>query len=229
MKRHEDLIRDVPLLARLPEADLRALASRGHVRAYDAGDTIFREGAPGDSLYVVIEGSVRIALHSTEGEEATVAVLGPGEFVGDLALLDGRPRSASAIASQPTKTLIVTRHDFIEWLSGRSSAALALLEALSLRVRRTDEALTDLAFLDLPHRLAKRLLRLATLYQETQAPGVAAGKVRLRVTQSELASMLGVSRESVNKQLNLFAREGWIELGRGSVTLVDSEALRTFA
>lgn len=229
MKRHEDLIRDVPLLARLPEVDLRALASRGHVRTYDAGDVIFREGAPGDSLYVVIEGSVRVALHSAEGEEATVAVLGPGEFVGDLALLDGRPRSASAIASQPTKTLIMTRDDFIEWLSGRSSAALALLEALSLRVRRTDEVLTDLAFLDLPHRLAKRLLRLATLYPEAQAPGAASGKVRLRVTQSELASMLGVSRESVNKQLNLFAREGWIELGRGSVTLVDSEALRTFA
>jgi CRP/FNR family cyclic AMP-dependent transcriptional regulator len=228
-KEHEALIRDVPLLARLPASDLRALASRGRVRTYPAGAVIFREGAPGDSLYVVIEGSVRVALHSAAGEEATLALLGPGEFLGDLALLDGRPRSASAIASQPTKTLVVTRSDFIAWLSGRVSAALALLETLSMRVRRTDEALADLAFLDLPHRLAKRLLDLAAAHPEMQAGGAVSEKARLRVTQNELASMLGVSRESVNKQLNLFAREGWIQLGRGSVTLVDPEALRTFA
>jgi CRP/FNR family transcriptional regulator/CRP/FNR family cyclic AMP-dependent transcriptional regulator len=229
MREHEDLIRDVPLLARLPAEDLRALASRGYVRRYGAGALIFREGAPGNSLHIVIEGSVRVALHSATGEEATVALLGPGEFLGDLALLDGRPRSASGIASQRTKTLVVTRRDFTEWLSGRPSAALALLEALSLRVRRTDEALTDLAFLDLPQRLAKRLLNLASAHPEIQAGGEASTRVRLRVTQSELASMLGVSRESVNKQLNSFAREGWIELGRGSVTLTDREALRTFA
>lgn len=226
MNQQEDLIRDVPLLARLPEAELRALASRGRVRTYPGGALIFREGDPGDSLHIVIEGGVRIAVLSASGEEATVALLGPGECVGDLALLDGRPRSASAIAAQPTKTLVVTREDFRQWLSERPRAALALLEALSLRLRRTDEALTDLAFLDLAQRLAKRLLDLATAHPEVRAKGVAEG-IRLRVTQSELASMLGVSRESVNKQLNQFARRGWIALGRGSVTLRDAEALRS--
>lgn len=229
MRYQEELIRDVPLLARLPEAELRALASRGRVHSYPVGAVIFREGDPGDSLHVVVEGGVRIAVLSPAGEEATVALLGPGECVGDLALLDGRPRSASAIASQPTKTLIVTRDDFTQWLSQRPRAALALLETLSLRVRRTDEALTDLAFLDLPQRLAKRLLDLAAGHPEVRAKSQLSAGVRLRITQSELASMLGVSRESVNKQLNLFAREGWIVLGRGSVTLTDTEALRTFA
>lgn len=228
MNQNEELFRDVPLLARLPEAELRALASHGRVRAYPSGEIIFREGDPGDSLHIVIEGGVRVSVLSPAGEEVTVALLGPGEFVGDLALLDGRPRSASAIAAQPTRTLVVTRDDFRQWLSERPRAAFALLEALSLRLRRTDEALADLAFLDLPQRLAKRLLELAIAHPEVQLTARGSEGVRLRITQAELASMLGVSRESVNKQLNQFAREGWIALGRGSVTLINTEALRTF-
>ena len=227
MNAHEDIIRDVPLLARLAAADLRDIASKGRLHSYRSGTTLFREGDPGDALYVVVEGNVRIVVLSAEGTEATVAMLGPGEFVGDLALLDGRPRSASAIASEPTKTLIVTRDDFADWLSRRPKAAFALLETLSLRVRRTDEALTDLAFLDLPHRLAKRLWDIGVV-RSPQGSGRTRANIRLRITQAELASMLGVSRESVNKQLNAFAREGWLKLGRGSITLVDPEALRTF-
>ena len=228
MSDREDLMRDVPLLGRLPEADLRPLAAGGRVRAYRGSTVIFREGDPGDSLHIVIEGSIRISVLSPSGEEATVALLGPGEFVGHLALLDGRPRSATATAAQATKTLVVSRSNFSRWLSERPRVAYALLEALSLLLRSTDEALADLAFLDLPQRLAKRLLNLASAHPEMliQSPG-AEGSC-LRVTQSELASMLGVSRESVNKQLNLFARRGWITLGRGRVTLLDTESLRTF-
>ncbi len=220
MARHEQLIRDLPLLARLADEDLSALASRGRVYAYPAGTIIFREGDPGDSLHIVISGRVRIAVLSPSGEEATLALLGPGESCGELSLLDGKPRSASAIASEATKTLVVKRDDFLRWLSGRPGAARALLETLSLRMRRTDEALADLAFMDLTQRLAKRLLDLA---------GANPSGPRLRITQSELAAMLGASRESVNKQLNGFAREGWVALGRGSVTLKDPAALRSLA
>jgi CRP-like cAMP-binding protein len=224
-QQRQDLIRDVPLLARLPEDALSALASRGRVRGFRANDVIFREGEPGDSLHMVIEGQVRIVVLSPVGEEVTVTYLGPGECVGDLALLDGRPRSASAIASQTTKTLVVTRGDFRRWLRERPQAAFALLETLSLRVRRTDEALADLALLDLPSRLAKRLLSLAGARQ----PAKGGALPKLRITQAEMASMLGVSRESVNKQLNAFAREGWVSLGRGSVTVKDAKALRDIA
>ena len=222
--RHENLIRDVPLLARLPEEELKALASKGHVHNYTNGTAIFHEGDPGDALHIVIEGGVRIVVASPRGVEATVALLGPGECVGDLALLDGRPRSASAIASGSTKTLVVRRDDFTKWLSERPAAAAALLETLSLRVRRTDEALADFAFLDLPHRLAKRLLDVASVQQD----GSKLSGFQIKITQAELASMLGVSRESVNKQLNRFARDGWIALSRGAVRLEDAEALRTF-
>jgi CRP/FNR family transcriptional regulator/CRP/FNR family cyclic AMP-dependent transcriptional regulator len=193
------------------------LASRGRVRRFQRDATIFQEGDRGDSLHVVIEGTVRVTVGSQHGEEATVALLGPGEFVGDLALLDGLPRSANAVAAEATKTLIVTRDDFRRWLAERPKASLALLEALSHRVRRTDEVLADLTFLPLPKRLAKRLISLVNERPEARA--------KLRITQSQLASMLGVSRESVNKQLNEFERLGWLRLGRGSITLLDEASM----
>lgn len=224
MPARDRLVRHVPLLARLSEEDRRALASRGRIRTYPAGAVIFREGDPGDALHIVIEGAVRVLFAARSGAEVEVALLGPGECVGDLALFDNRPRSATAIAAQHTRTLVVTRDTFLNWLKERPSAALALLQTLSLRLRRTDEALADLAFSDLPTRLAKRLLDLAITQQDVTARGQPDG--RIRITQSELAAMLGVSRESVNKQLNAFAREGWISLARGQITIRDPDALR---
>lgn len=218
-------IRDVPLLARLPDDDVSLLASRGRVRRYNAGNTIFHEGDPGDALYVVVDGRVRITRLSGSGSEATLAIVGKGDCFGEFALLDSRPRSATATAQVPTRTFVVSREDFRDWVRQRPEASLALLETLSLRLRRTDEAITDLMFLDLPHRLAKHLLGLAASLGETP-PG---RRTRIQVTQGELASMLGVSRESVNKQLNQFSRDGWITISRGAVTIDDAEALRLMA
>ena len=214
-------IRDLPLLARLPESDLQALASRGRVRRFPQGSAIFHEGDPGDALHVVVEGQVRITVLSGAGNEATVAMVETGDCFGEFALLDGRPRSATATATRATRTFVVTRADFVEWLSARPAAALALLETLSLRLRRTDEALADMTFLDLEHRLAKQILRLSAGNPDSR--GV---RLPIKVTQGDLASMLGVSRESVNKQLNSFAREGWIKLARGTITVLNSDAIR---
>lgn len=213
-------MREVPLLARLADDDLGALASRGQERTFKTGGIVFREGEPGDALFVVLDGRVRVSVLSPEGLEATLAFMDRGDCVGELALFDGGPRSATATAMQPTRTFVVTREDFATWLSSRPQAALALLETLSWRLRRTDEALADLCFLDLPQRLAKQLVRLS-------AQQNVAGKIQ--VTQAELAALLSVSRESVNKQLNHFARDGWISLGRGWVRVENLDALRTFA
>ena len=218
-------IRDLPLLARLPDDDLKALASRGRVRRFNAGTTIFHEGDPGDAIYVVVDGRIRMSRLSGSGTEATLALIGAGDCTGELSLFDGKPRAATATAMQATRTFVVSREDFVNWIKERPGASLALLETLSLRIRRTNEIVTDLVFLDLPHRLAKHLLTLASAH----ADGNSARRPRLQVTQGELASMLGVSRESVNKQLNQFSRDGWITLSRGAVTIDDSEALRTFA
>jgi CRP-like cAMP-binding protein len=162
---------------------------------------------------------------SGSGTEATLALIGPGDCTGELSLFDGKPRSATATAMQATRTFVVSRDDFVAWVRERPGASLALLETLALRLRRTNEIVTDLVFLDLAHRLAKHLLVLAS----SHADGPNARRPRLQVTQSELASMLGVSRESVNKQLNQFSRDGWITLSRGAVIIDDAEALRTFA
>lgn len=222
---NEAYIRDLPLLARLPDEDLKALASRGRVRRFNAGATIFHEGDPGDAIYVVVDGRLRMSRISGSGTEATLAIIGAGDATGEMSLFDGRPRSATATAMQPTRVFVVSRDDFVNWVRERPAAALALLETLSLRLRRTNEIVTDLVFLDLPHRLAKHLLTLAASHADTAN----AKRPRLQVTQAELASMLGVSRESVNKQLNQFARDGWITLSRGAVIIDDAEALRTFA
>lgn len=215
------VMRNAPLLAKVAERDVQALAELSEVREYASGEAIFREGDPGDALHTIVRGAVRIFVVSPEGREATLATVGRGDSIGELALLDGRERSASAFAVQPTTTLRVGREQFRGWLADRPQAAVAVLETLSLRLRRSNDAVADLSFLELPQRIAKRLLQL---HVET-APD-ASGERRIRVTQSALASMVGSSREAVNKHLKLFERAGWVGLSRGAVAVLDVDALR---
>lgn len=222
----EDYVGALPLLARLPKEDRLALAQRARLRSYRSGAVIFGQGEPGDALHVVVDGRVRIVAAGPNGEEATVAIVGPGDCFGEFSLLDGLPRSAAAIAPVATRTFTVTRDDFVAWVTDRPTAALAIMETLSLRLRKMDEALVDLVSLDLPHRLAKQLLALATIHDlETVLNN---GTLRLSATQGELASMLGVSRESVNKTLGEFSRNGLVETARGAITITDMAALRRF-
>ncbi|MDP6605733.1 MAG: Crp/Fnr family transcriptional regulator [Dehalococcoidia bacterium] len=190
---HAQVFRDAPLLANVDEQDVRALAEMGEARQFVAGQSIFTQGDPGDALYTIVQGSVRIVVVSSTGREATLATLARGDSLGELALLDGQPRSASAIATEPTTTLRVARADFRRWLLERPRAGVAMLETLGLRLRRTNDAVTDLSFLELPQRIAKRLLVLAEM-----AGGAVDGR-EVRVTQAALASMVGSSREAVKQ------------------------------
>lgn len=217
-------LRHVPLLARLPTDDVRSLANRGRLRRFKPGDAIVREGEPGDGLFVILEGAARIVVSSPTGDEATVAHLGPGECIGEFAVLDGLPRSATAIATAPSSAVSVSRDDFRAWLAERPTAAFALLEELSLRLRRANQGLADQLFLGLSQRLARRLVMLAA----TQGVPATSGGARIRITQAELASMLGVTRESVNKELQAFAARGWLRTSRGAVTVLDSNALNLY-
>lgn len=220
MDKQTKLIRGLPLMARLANEDLQALASTGTRRGFRANEFLFRQGDEGDSIYVVVTGRLRVSYTSPNGDESTVAMMGPGEACGDLSLLDGRPRSAAALATEATETLVISRQVFLSWIATRPKAALALLETLSLLVRRKDIALAELAFVDLSHRLAKCLVNLLD-----DAKSTASGVAKLKVTQSELAAMLGVTRESVNKELNAFVDRGWVALSRGSVSVQDATAL----
>lgn len=216
-------LRRVPFLAILPEAEIAWLAERARPRGYRAGTTIFHRDDPGGALHVINSGLVKLTLPSAEGREVTVGILGAGDFFGELALLDGGPRSASAVALEGVETLTLDRAPFIAMLERQPQVATALLGVLGERLRRTDELIQDILFLDLPGRLAKQLLALADERGVKTPEGI---RIALRLNQTELASMIGATRESVNRCLNAFAARGIVGLDRDTITLRTPEQLR---
>ena len=216
-------LRRVPLLAIVPEADLAWLAERARPRQYRAGTIIFHRDDPGSTLHVIATGLVKLVLASPEGREVTVGILGPGDFFGEMALLDGGPRSASAVALEAVETLTLDRAPFVAILERQPQVATALLGILGDRLRRTDELIQDILFLDLPGRLAKQLLALADEHGTTTPQGV---RIDLRLSQSELAAIIGATRESVNRCLKAYADRGILALERDTITLRAPDTLR---
>lgn len=217
-----ELLGGVPGLAALSPDDLQDLAASARRRVYARGQVVFYCDDPGDSLHIIVNGEVRIMLPSPEGEEMTLARLGPGDFFGDLCLFDGGPRSATAIAVEATETTVVERDRFIEWLQSHPSGAIAILAAVAGRLRAADELVGALAFLDVHSRLARKLIDLA-------GPAAEGSQVELRLSQDELASMVGVTRESVNKHLRFFKKRGAIDVYRRRIVLHSLDYLRRFA
>lgn len=213
----------VPLFARLSKDDLEALAEKAQRRRFRSGQVIFHKDDPGTHFYLILEGKVRISLPSPQGDEITLAILGPGELFGEFSLLDGEPRSATATAAEDVWALSVSQHDFMSWLRSRPSAAVALLRVMSRRLRRSDELLGDASFLNVPGRLAKKLLELTELYGRETPRGY---PIEIRLTQEELGSTIGVTRESVNKYLRYFSSKGWVRLKKGRITVLNESALR---
>lgn len=216
-------LRAMPFLAVLPEEEIAALSEQVRLRQYRAGATIFYADDPGTSLHIIQRGRVKLVLSSTEGREMTVDILGPGDFFGELALIDGGPRSATAVALEPTETLTLDHAAFLNTLKRRPATALALLEVVGERLRRADEMLYDVLFLDLPARLAKQLLALADEHGTKTPDGV---RIDLRLSQSDLAAMVGATRESINRCLNAFADRGILAFDRDAITIVKPEELR---
>lgn len=218
-----DTLRRVPFLAPLADDDLGWLAARLRPRQYRAGTTIFHRDDPGTTLHVIERGTVKLMLPSPEGREITVVLLGAGDFFGELALLDSGPRSASAVALEATDTLTLERDQFVALLEAHPQVALRLLGVLGERLRRADDLIGDLLFLDLPGRLAKQLLALADERGSATPRGI---RIDLRLSQSELAAMVGATRESVNRCLNAYAERGILDFDRETITLRDPAVLR---
>jgi CRP-like cAMP-binding protein len=219
-----ELLQRVPLLAALSDSDRESLAGAVGRRRYRRGDIIFQKDEPGHALFIVERGSVRISVPSAQGNDLILAVMGAGDFFGDLSLLDGRPRSASAAAAAETVLLVLERSDFIAMITSRPAAAMAVLEAVSRRLRGTDEMASDLAFLDVGGRLAKKLLELASSHGAPRPDG--GTLINLQVTQEELANMIGVTRESVNRNLSDFRKMGLIQNQGRKLIIRDPERLR---
>jgi CRP/FNR family cyclic AMP-dependent transcriptional regulator len=213
----------VVLFAELGEADVASLAARLRRRPYARGEVVFLRDDPGDSLYIVKAGAIRIGLTSSEGKEMTLAVRGSGDFFGELALLDGEPRSANAVAQEPSELLVLQRDDFLALVDDRPSVAVALLKVLSQRLRQSSQIVEDAAFLDVPARLAIAILRLLDAQGQPDQPDTV---IAARLSQAELAAMVGTRRESVNRWLRFYEQQGLIRYERGQITVLRPDGLR---
>lgn len=217
-------LRRVPLFSDVPDPYLSEIASRIRTRHYDAGEMIFHQHDTGEGLYLVASGIVRAFLVAESGQELTLTRFGAGEFFGELAVIDEEPRSAAAVAVEPTDLLILHRSEFLAYLKLRPEAAIFCLRVLTRRLRLADLHLGDIAFLGLPGRLAKTLLELGTEHGTTRADGTV--EVGIRLTQTELATMVGGSRPSVNQLLQRFRRLGWLGTEGRHIVIVQPDRLR---
>jgi CRP-like cAMP-binding protein len=187
------------------------------------GQTLFEEGEPGDRLYVILDGKVKLGHSSPDGRESLMAVLGPGEMFGELSLFDPGKRAATATALTDASVLELSNEQLMPWLAGRPEVAAALLQALARRLRRTNEAMADLVFSDVPGRVAKALMDLGEKFGTVTPDGLL---VTHDMTQEEIAQLVGASRETVNKALADFTQRGWLRLESRQVLIVDVERLR---
>ena len=220
-----DALRGCPLFAPCPEGVLADVGRRLRHRHFRRNEVIFHQGDPGDALHVITAGAVKILLPSAEGDEAIIATLQPGDFFGELALLDGQPRSATATTVEPTETLSLPRDVFRELLDKHPELRDALFAALATLLRRLTKHVEELHFLDLAGRLAARLAQLA---RQGQPGATQAIELDWPYTQSDLAAMIGGTRQSVNKLLSGLVDEDLIRIERDTlvITNVDKLALR---
>jgi len=219
----DDVLMRAPLFAALDVEAAAALKSSMDERRLLKGEVLFSEGDSGDRLYVVTEGKVKLSHSSGDGRETLLAVMGEGEMFGELSLFDPGPRTATVTALTDTTALGLGHAALRPWLTGRPEVAEALLQALAQRLRRTNEALSDLVFSDVPGRVAKALLDLGERFGQVRADGL---HVTHDMTQEELAQLVGASRETVNKALADFASRGWLRLESRSVVLIDIERMQ---
>lgn len=210
------------LLRHAPVPELDRLADLATTRRFAAGDTVFVKGDPGTSMMAVLEGRIRISSISEEGREVMLAVFGPGDVFGEIAMIDGGERTADAVALEPTLLLVLTRREFMPFLERNPKVCIKLLEMLCKRFRQTDEQIEDFNFLHLRSRLAKRLVFLAEQYGAKAHDGT---QITIPLPQHLLASMMGTSREAVNKQLRGFEEAKLIDVRRGNVTVLDRHGL----
>jgi CRP/FNR family cyclic AMP-dependent transcriptional regulator len=215
------LLAKTDLFGVLEQAVLEQLAIRTRVRTVDRGQTIFVQDEPGDRMFVLAEGAIKLVVRSAQGEVVELARRWPPAAFGEVALLDGGPRSASAEAVERSTLVVVTRDDLIRLLRSDSHVVDAMLKALGAMVRHADRLVTDLVFLDLPGRVARRLLELAAAQE-----GGSQGLRTRRLTQTELANMVGGSRQSVNLALHTLEERGCIRLAGLTVELLDPDELR---
>ncbi|MPV48958.1 MULTISPECIES: Crp/Fnr family transcriptional regulator [unclassified Pseudactinotalea] len=219
----ESIVRAAPLFAELGDQSYLAVRERMQESTYRRGEEIFREGSPGDRLYIIGAGKVKLGHTAPDGREHLLAILGPGEILGEVSLYDPGPRTATATALAKTTVVELQHTDLLRVLDARPEISQHLLRSLAIRLRRTNNKVSDLIFSDVPGRVSRALLDLGARFGQQTERGL---RVTHDLTQEELAQLVGATRETVNKALAEFSSRGWLQLDGRSVVLLDIPKLR---
>ena len=210
------------IFAELDSPEVDTLAAMAVRKKYRARDIVLRKGDPAMQIYVILRGRLKTITSGGEGRQAAFSIMGPGEVFGEVAVLDGEPRSATITALEPCELIILQRNDFFHFLERSPKAAIKLLQVLARRLRRLSERVEDTTFLEVPGRLAKQLVRLAERYGQKHGSNV---RIELKLSQQELGDLVGATRESVNKQLRAWVTDGIVEQSTGKLVILDLDAL----
>ncbi len=219
----DNLLKETALFSVLDDDSARALRSKMVAQTLKRGEVLFNEGDPGDRLYILLSGKMKLSHASGDGRESVFMVLGPGDMFGELSLFDPGPRASTAVAVSDSEVLGLGNVELRPWLTGRPEVAQSLLQALANRLRRANVAMSDLFFADVPGRVAKALIDLSEKFGTVTAEGV---HVAHDLTQEELAQLVGASRETVNKVLADFSARGWLQIETRSVLLKDVQRIQ---
>ena len=214
-----DFLRGHPAFRQLPMNALDQIRSYVLRKRVQRGALIFAKGDPGSSVMAVLDGSVRISVSTINGHEVVLAQVSRGDLFGELAVIDGQPRSANATAVENCELMVIERRNFLPFILSYPEVAIKLLELMSARLRQSNEQIEDVMFTGLPVRLARAILKLVKM------TGCDVGPLRLVITQRELSQMIGVSREATNKELRIWEKRGWIRLDHGALTVLNGRAL----
>ncbi|MFB3120247.1 MAG: Crp/Fnr family transcriptional regulator [Stenotrophomonas maltophilia] len=221
-----NFLTSVPIFANLSGEQLQSLPGKLQPRRYQRGEVIFHEDDPADRMHIIVEGRVKISIASEDGRERDIALLQSGECFGEMALIDGSNRSATATAVDATETMVLFRQDFLDFLSENPEVAADVNTLLVQRLRNVNQMLGDMVFLDVPTRVAKQLLTLAEAYATEAKPGAA---IVVAIGQDELARLVGATRETVSRALNSFRRLGMLDTSHRRITIIDLPGLEKMA
>lgn len=217
-----NLLTRIPLFSGLDPSDFRQLEGRLSRRRYAAGQVLFHMGDEGGSLHVIERGRVKVTIPASSGEELILALLSQGELLGELSLFDGKPRTATVQALEETETICLHRDDLLDLLRSRFPVVVKVLEVLAQRLRNTDALLAESHFLDIRTRLARKLVALGESFGEREGEVV---RIGVKITQRELASMIGATRESINKQLKALRDQQLVRFDGGTIEILNLERL----
>ena len=217
------VLRKHPIFCDLDAEAFEQLARYAKPATLKRGATIFSKGDPGTSLIAVISGTVKISISSADGRNAILNLIGAGEIFGEVAVLDGKARTTDAIANSNCEIFVIDRREFLPFVRSQPALAMKFIELLCTRLRWTSDQVEEVILQDLPGRLASALIRL------TERHKVAEGSRTIAVTQQEISEMVGMSRESINKQLRAWASRSWVRLEHGAIVVLDVAPLQGIA